>query len=132
MNKAIDSELLEYSVHAGVQTTLQVFSSYAHVKISPSFFSSSRICSTIISTGKYSEAETSFTYSGAKKKKPFLKPLLLHPASQVFITHSSNVFLLEPANDIKILLEEHVDMCKRVLNIYRSLVMHETMDQKTW
>uniref|UniRef100_A0A3P9NQI7 Ral GTPase activating protein catalytic subunit alpha 1 n=1 Tax=Poecilia reticulata TaxID=8081 RepID=A0A3P9NQI7_POERE len=69
----IDSELLEYSVHAGDQTTLQVF-----------------------------------------------------------ITHSANVFLLEPANDIKILLEEHVDMCKRVLNIYRSLVMHETMDQKTW
>uniref|UniRef100_A0A7N5ZW32 Rap-GAP domain-containing protein n=1 Tax=Anabas testudineus TaxID=64144 RepID=A0A7N5ZW32_ANATE len=73
MNKVIDSELLEFNVHAGVQTTLQVF-----------------------------------------------------------ITHSSNVFLLEPANDIKILLEEHVDMCKRVLNIYRSLVMHETMDQKTW
>uniref|UniRef100_A0A673BX54 Ral GTPase activating protein, alpha subunit 1 (catalytic) n=1 Tax=Sphaeramia orbicularis TaxID=375764 RepID=A0A673BX54_9TELE len=73
MNKVVDGELLEYSVHAGVQTTLQVF-----------------------------------------------------------ITHSSNVFLLEPANDIKILLEEHVDMCKRVLNIYRSLVMHETMDQKTW
>uniref|UniRef100_A0A8C4NXK3 Ral GTPase activating protein catalytic subunit alpha 1 n=1 Tax=Dicentrarchus labrax TaxID=13489 RepID=A0A8C4NXK3_DICLA len=73
LKSAIDSELLEYSVHAGVQTTLQVF-----------------------------------------------------------ITHSSNVFLLEPANDIKILLEEHVDMCKRVLNIYRSLVMHETMDQKTW
>ncbi|XP_029900267.1 ral GTPase-activating protein subunit alpha-1 isoform X3 [Myripristis murdjan] len=72
-NKVTDSELLEYSVHAGVQTTLQVF-----------------------------------------------------------ITHSSNVFLLEPANDVKILLEEHVDMCKRVLNIYRSLVMHETMDQKTW
>lgn len=24
MNKTIDSELLEYSVHAGVQTTLQV------------------------------------------------------------------------------------------------------------
>ncbi|XP_035465347.2 ral GTPase-activating protein subunit alpha-1 isoform X6 [Scophthalmus maximus] len=73
MNQEIDSELLEYSVHAGVQTTLQVF-----------------------------------------------------------ITHSSNVFLMEPANDIKILLEEHVDMCKRVLNIYRSLVMHETMDNKTW
>uniref|UniRef100_A0A8C9YFR7 Ral GTPase activating protein catalytic subunit alpha 1 n=1 Tax=Sander lucioperca TaxID=283035 RepID=A0A8C9YFR7_SANLU len=62
---------------------------------------------------------------------PILHPNGLSP-SQVFITHSSNVFLLEPANDIKILLEEHVDMCKRVLNIYRSLVMHETMDQKTW
>ncbi|KAF3844468.1 hypothetical protein F7725_007631 [Dissostichus mawsoni] len=64
MNRAVDEELLEYSVHAGVQTTLQVF-----------------------------------------------------------ISHSSNVFLLEPANDIKILLEEHVDMCKRVLNIYRSLAL---------
>ncbi|XP_047249036.1 ral GTPase-activating protein subunit alpha-1 isoform X3 [Girardinichthys multiradiatus] len=73
INKETDGELLEYSVHAGVQTTLQVF-----------------------------------------------------------ITHSSNVFLLEPANDIKFLLEEHVDMCKRVLNIYRSLVMHETVEQKTW
>ncbi|XP_062324670.1 ral GTPase-activating protein subunit alpha-1 isoform X2 [Osmerus eperlanus] len=73
VNKMIDNELLEYSVHAGVQPTLQVF-----------------------------------------------------------ITNSSNVFLLEPANEVKILLEEHVDMCKRVLNIYRSLVMHETMDQKTW
>ncbi|XP_075879598.1 ral GTPase-activating protein subunit alpha-1 isoform X5 [Nelusetta ayraudi] len=73
LNRTIDSELLEYSVPAGVQTTLQAF-----------------------------------------------------------ITHSSNVFLLEPANDIRFLLEEHVDMCKRVLNIYRSLVMHETMDQKTW
>lgn len=28
MNKAIDSELLEYSVHAGVQTTLQVWVSH--------------------------------------------------------------------------------------------------------
>lgn len=51
---------------------------------------------------------------------------------QVFITNSSNVFLLEAANEMKTLLEEHVDMCKRVLNIYRSLVMHETMNQKTW
>ncbi|XP_036398951.1 ral GTPase-activating protein subunit alpha-1 isoform X4 [Megalops cyprinoides] len=73
LNKVPASELLEYSVHAGMQATLQVF-----------------------------------------------------------ITNSCNVFLLEPANDIKFLLEEHIDMCKRVLNIYRSLVMHETMDQKTW
>uniref|UniRef100_A0A4W5MPX9 Ral GTPase activating protein catalytic subunit alpha 1 n=1 Tax=Hucho hucho TaxID=62062 RepID=A0A4W5MPX9_9TELE len=73
VNKVSEEELLEYSVHAGVQPTLQVF-----------------------------------------------------------VTNSANVFLLEPANELKVLLEEHVDMCKRVLNIYRSLVMHETMDQKTW
>ncbi|KAL0969703.1 hypothetical protein UPYG_G00231130 [Umbra pygmaea] len=72
-NKMSEKEQLEYSVHAGVQATLQVF-----------------------------------------------------------VTNSANVFLLEPANEVKVLLEEHVDMCKRVLNIYRSLVMHETMDQKTW
>ncbi|XP_073683721.1 ral GTPase-activating protein subunit alpha-1 isoform X8 [Garra rufa] len=72
-SKSSDSEALEYNVHAGVQSTLQVF-----------------------------------------------------------ITNSSNVFLLEAANELKTLLEEHVDMCKRVLNIYRSLVMHETMNQKTW
>ncbi|KAJ7991111.1 hypothetical protein DPEC_G00293870 [Dallia pectoralis] len=51
---------------------------------------------------------------------------------QMFVTNSANVFLLEPANEHKTLLEEHVDMCKRVLNIYRSLVMHETVDKKTW
>uniref|UniRef100_A0A673Y7Q4 Ral GTPase activating protein catalytic subunit alpha 1 n=1 Tax=Salmo trutta TaxID=8032 RepID=A0A673Y7Q4_SALTR len=56
----------------------------------------------------------------------------VQPTLQVFVTNSANVFLLEPANELKVLLEEHVDMCKRVLNIYRSLVMHETMDQKTW
>uniref|UniRef100_A0A3B1KKD0 Ral GTPase activating protein catalytic subunit alpha 1 n=1 Tax=Astyanax mexicanus TaxID=7994 RepID=A0A3B1KKD0_ASTMX len=72
-SKGSDSELLEYSVNAGSQATLQVF-----------------------------------------------------------VTNSSNVFLLEPANELKTLLEEHVDMCKRVLNIYRSLVMHQTMEQKTW
>ncbi|KAF5891339.1 ral GTPase-activating protein subunit alpha-1-like, partial [Clarias magur] len=68
-----DSEMLEYCVHAGVQSTLQVF-----------------------------------------------------------IINSSNVFLLEPANELKPLLEEQIDMSKRVLNIYRSLVMHQNMDQKTW
>lgn len=40
MNKMIDSELLEYSVHAGVQTTLQVWSShisYMHTRVSAYF-----------------------------------------------------------------------------------------------
>uniref|UniRef100_A0A8D2L7W2 Ral GTPase activating protein catalytic alpha subunit 1 n=1 Tax=Varanus komodoensis TaxID=61221 RepID=A0A8D2L7W2_VARKO len=51
---------------------------------------------------------------------------------QVFITNSSNIFLLEPANEIKTLLDEHTDMCKRVLNIYRYMVVQVTMDKKTW
>ncbi|XP_038612113.1 ral GTPase-activating protein subunit alpha-1 isoform X8 [Tachyglossus aculeatus] len=51
---------------------------------------------------------------------------------QVFIVNSSNIFLLEPANEIKSLLDEHTDMCKRILNIYRFMVVQVTMDKKTW
>jgi len=31
-----------------------------------------------------------------------------------------------------VLLEEQVDICKRVLNIYRYMVMNSPMEQKTW
>ncbi|XP_042798926.1 ral GTPase-activating protein subunit alpha-1 isoform X4 [Panthera leo] len=51
---------------------------------------------------------------------------------QVFIINSSNIFLLEPANEIKNLLDEHTDMCKRILNIYRFMVVQVSMDKKTW
>uniref|UniRef100_A0A2K5PIC2 Ral GTPase activating protein catalytic subunit alpha 1 n=1 Tax=Cebus imitator TaxID=2715852 RepID=A0A2K5PIC2_CEBIM len=51
---------------------------------------------------------------------------------QVFIINSSNIFLLEPANEIKTLLDEHTDMCKRILNIYRYMVVQVSMDKKTW
>ncbi|XP_027526691.1 ral GTPase-activating protein subunit alpha-1 isoform X11 [Neopelma chrysocephalum] len=51
---------------------------------------------------------------------------------QVFIINSSNIFFLEPANEIKVLLDEHTDMCKRILNIYRHMVVQVTMDKKTW
>ncbi|XP_042533859.1 ral GTPase-activating protein subunit alpha-1 isoform X4 [Dipodomys spectabilis] len=51
---------------------------------------------------------------------------------QVFIINSANIFLLEPANEIKNLLDEHTDMCKRILNIYRYMVVQVSMDKKTW
>lgn len=38
---------------------------------------------------------------------------------QVFITHAANVFLLEVGSEYPLFLEEQVDICKRVLNIYR-------------
>ncbi|ESO85701.1 hypothetical protein LOTGIDRAFT_210880 [Lottia gigantea] len=49
---------------------------------------------------------------------------------QVFITNSANIFLLETTDDSS--LQEQVDLCKRVLNIYRYLVMHVTLNQNTW
>ncbi|XP_029454829.1 ral GTPase-activating protein subunit alpha-1 isoform X5 [Rhinatrema bivittatum] len=51
---------------------------------------------------------------------------------QVFITNAANIILLEPANENKTLLNEHTDMCKRVLNIYRYMVVQVSMDKKTW
>ncbi|XP_072283736.1 ral GTPase-activating protein subunit alpha-1 [Pyxicephalus adspersus] len=51
---------------------------------------------------------------------------------QVFIVNAANIILLEPANDNKMMLNEHTDMCKRVLNIYRYMVVQVSMDKKTW
>ncbi len=50
---------------------------------------------------------------------------------QVFITNAANVFLLDPSEK-EALLEEQVDMCKRVLNIYRYMVMNHPLEQQTW
>ncbi len=44
---------------------------------------------------------------------------------QVFVTNAANVFLLEVSGaEYPILLEEQVEMCKRVLNIYRYVKGH--------
>lgn len=54
---------------------------------------------------------------------------------RVFFCNSASVFLLvQQKNDgnSAALLEEQVDICKRVLNIYRYAVMNTRMDHKTW
>lgn len=51
---------------------------------------------------------------------------------QLFITHAANVFLLETSGEPVVSLEEQVDICKRVLNMYRYMVMHTHMEMKTW
>jgi len=54
---------------------------------------------------------------------------------QVFFCNSAGVFLLHqiPKHEAAFhLLEEQVDICKRVLNIYRYAVMNTRMDPKTW
>ncbi|RWS02609.1 ral GTPase-activating protein subunit alpha-1-like isoform X2 [Dinothrombium tinctorium] len=51
---------------------------------------------------------------------------------RVFITNASNVFLSYVPPEKPLLLEEQVDMCKRVLNIYRYMVMKMEMDKNTW
>uniref|UniRef100_A0A8D0AQG4 Ral GTPase activating protein catalytic subunit alpha 2 n=1 Tax=Sander lucioperca TaxID=283035 RepID=A0A8D0AQG4_SANLU len=50
----------------------------------------------------------------------------------VFLTNSSNVFLLEPCQDVAKLLENQVEVCKGVLSIYRHMIMEHTMNTQTW
>uniref|UniRef100_A0A3Q2XZM8 Ral GTPase activating protein catalytic subunit alpha 2 n=1 Tax=Hippocampus comes TaxID=109280 RepID=A0A3Q2XZM8_HIPCM len=56
----------------------------------------------------------------------------IQPTLQVFLTNSSNVFLLEPCQDVPKLLENQVEVCKCVLNIYRHMIMEHTMNTETW
>jgi hypothetical protein len=54
---------------------------------------------------------------------------------QVFFCNSASVFLLFqiPKHEAAMaFLEEQVDICKRVLNIYRYAVMNTRMNAKTW
>lgn len=54
------------------------------------------------------------------------------PHVQVFLTNSSNVFLLEPCQDVTKLLENQVEVCKGVLSIYRHIIMEHSMNAQTW
>ncbi|KAM4541996.1 ral GTPase-activating protein subunit alpha-2 isoform 2-T2 [Odontesthes bonariensis] len=56
----------------------------------------------------------------------------VQPTLQVFLTNSSNVFLLEPCQDVPKLLENQVEVCKGVLSIYRHMIMEHTMSTQTW
>lgn len=58
--------------------------------------------------------------------------LTLQNLYQLFMTHAANVFLLEVNPHIPRLLEEQTDACKRILNIYRYMVMNVRMDSSTW
>lgn len=57
---------------------------------------------------------------------------LVHQCVQVFLTNSSNVFLLEPCQDVPKLLDNQVEVCKGVLSIYRHMIMEHTMNTQTW
>lgn len=51
---------------------------------------------------------------------------------RIFVSIAANVFLLEVPSDKPLMLEEQVDLCKRVLNIYRYMVMKIEMDKFAW
>merc|ERR1719219_2562910 len=79
--------------------------------------------------GKISDSldSTSYLYKDQLSVRAGLQNVL-----QIFVTNAANVFLLEVSPEYPILLEEQVEMCKRVLNIYRYMVMNVKMEARTW
>ncbi|XP_029315985.1 ral GTPase-activating protein subunit alpha-2 isoform X4 [Cottoperca gobio] len=76
--------------------------------------------SSAISRGFFTEAQNKDVKAG------------IQPTLQVFLTNSSNVFLLEPCQDVAKLLDNQVEVCKGVLSIYRHMIMEHTMNTQTW
>ncbi|XP_019874544.2 probable Rho GTPase-activating protein CG5521 isoform X2 [Aethina tumida] len=72
------------------------------------------------------------SYLGAIHKENLLVRAGMQNVFQLFVTHAANVFLLEVNSHIVKMLEDQTDACKRVLNIYRYMVMHTRMDSHTW
>lgn len=79
------------------------------------------------------------SYLGAVGRDSVMVRAGLQNVLQVFMTQAANVFLASAspvappgALNQQQLLEEQTDTCKRVLNIYRYMVMHVAMDANTW
>ncbi|XP_014469000.1 PREDICTED: probable Rho GTPase-activating protein CG5521 isoform X4 [Dinoponera quadriceps] len=74
------------------------------------------------------------SYLGAIHRENLFIRAGLQNVLQVFITQASNVFFLEHSgpNSSATLLEEQTDSCKRVLNVYRYVVMHSRLEPATW
>nr|XP_012235834.1 PREDICTED: probable Rho GTPase-activating protein CG5521 isoform X9 [Linepithema humile] len=74
------------------------------------------------------------SYLGAIHRENLFIRAGLQNVLQVFITQASNVFFLENSGPSAspTLLEEQTDSCKRVLNVYRYVVMHSRLEPATW
>ncbi|XP_011301901.1 probable Rho GTPase-activating protein CG5521 isoform X2 [Fopius arisanus] len=74
------------------------------------------------------------SYLGAIHRENLFVRAGLQSVLQIFITQASNVFFLENSGGLAsaALLEEQIDSCKRVLNVYRYVVMHARLEPSTW
>ncbi|XP_045502875.1 probable Rho GTPase-activating protein CG5521 isoform X2 [Colias croceus] len=78
------------------------------------------------------------SYLGAVGRDNLMVRAGLQNVLQVFMTQAANVFVcsagVAPAGGPAPhqLLDEQTDTCKRVLNIYRYMVMHIAMDDRSW
>lgn len=81
------------------------------------------------------------SYLGAISKDNSLIRAGLQNVLQTFVTHASNVFMVQTGHLTVVFqsksrnttpLDEQTDICKSVLNIYRTMVMNTRMNTKSW
>lgn len=81
------------------------------------------------------------SYLGAISKDNSLIRAGLQNVLQTFVTHASNVFMVQTGHLTIVFqsksrdttpLDEQTDICKSVLNIYRTMVMNTRMNTKSW
>lgn len=84
------------------------------------------------------------SYIGAISKENVVIRAGLQNVLQVFVTNAANVFMVQTGHLNLIFpskmghdqpstpLDEQTDICKRVLNIYRTMVMNTRMEPQTW
>uniref|UniRef100_A0A0A9X1L4 Ral GTPase-activating protein subunit alpha-1 n=3 Tax=Lygus hesperus TaxID=30085 RepID=A0A0A9X1L4_LYGHE len=138
--------LLDFSLSAAIRRAISVYKDWVQMNVTelPPFMLEP--CDAPRSSGPSSAEYSSFeggdenvrtrlrndSYIGAINRENMMVRAGLQNVLQVFITDAANVFLLEVGTDSAVLLDEQVDICKRVLNIYRYMVMHTHMESKTW
>ncbi|KAL9899872.1 putative Rho GTPase-activating protein CG5521 isoform 1-T1 [Glossina fuscipes fuscipes] len=83
------------------------------------------------------------SYAGAMSRENLLVRAGLQNILQTFVTNAANVFLVNTSNlniyfptksrDYRSTpLHEQTEVCKKVLNVYRTMVMNTPMEPKTW
>uniref|UniRef100_A0A8C2Z3R6 Ral GTPase activating protein catalytic subunit alpha 2 n=2 Tax=Cyclopterus lumpus TaxID=8103 RepID=A0A8C2Z3R6_CYCLU len=87
---------------------------------------------TVESHGHRRSSSWGRTYSFSSAISRAFSPRGRNRDVKVFLTNSSNVFLLEPCQDVAKLLITRLRCARVVLSIYRHMIMEHTMNTQTW
>jgi len=127
------SFLLSFAHHAAIKKVIAVYKDWIqmHGQELPSFMLEPKVEDLDIEEGP-DDVDGPMLYP-VKDPQQVKVRAGLQNLLQLFVTNAANVFLLDvEAKDYPVLLDEQVNMCKRVLNVYRYIVMNVKMDVQTW
>lgn len=137
--------LMNYKTRMQIETmkyAIAVYKEWVCGKTPPPFLLEPEESSDERSTQRTQRLRTD-SYLGAMIKENLLIRAGLQNVLQVFFTHAANVFMVQtgqlniplPSKSREISttpLDEQIEICKRVLSIYRHMVINVKKDIKTW